>query len=281
MTEDHPLDRLRAEAIADPETFWRRVADEFVPWLRPPERIFEPDPPTFRWFGGGLTNLCYSALDHQVASGLGDQPALIAADERGGRRTLTYAELLAEVGRISAALRAAGIGRGDRVTIYMPTTAEAIAAMLAVVRIGAIHLVVFAGFGAGALGDRIRTSGSRLVIAADLTYRKGKDVPLEGIVDDALADDPGAVEAIVMLRRGQRPAGDAMQPGAGGGRNGPAKVDWDDFLARARATRTATRKWRRTSPPSSWRRPGRPTGPSWRSIATAGTRSTSRPWAAG
>jgi len=156
MTPTHPLERLRAESRADPEGFWRRTADEFVPWFRPPDRIFEADRPSFRWFGGGLTNMSHTALDHQVAQGRGTQAALIAADERGGRRSLTYDELLGEVKRVSAALRAIGIGRGDRVTIYMPTTVEAIVTMLAVLRVGAIRMVVFAGFGSGALGDRSR-----------------------------------------------------------------------------------------------------------------------------
>ncbi len=221
MTEEHPLTRLRAEASADPEGFWRRVADEHVLWFRAPDRIFEHEPPTFRWFSGGRTNLCWSALDRHVADGRGDQPALIAADERGGRRTLTYAQLLHEVRRIAAAMRALGIGHGDRVTIYMPTCAEAVATMLATVRIGAIHSVVFAGFGQGALGDRIRASGSRLVVAADVTYRKGTEVPLKSIVDAALKDDPGAVEHVVVLRRADAPASLV----------GPRELDWAEFLA--------------------------------------------------
>jgi acetyl-CoA synthetase len=222
MMGQHPLDRLRAAASADPEAFWGGVADEFVPWFRRPDRVFVHDPPTFRWFEGGRTNMAWTALDHQVAQGRGDQVALIAADERGGRRTLTYGALLNEVRRIGAGLRGLGVERGDRVTIYMPTTVEAIATMLAVVRIGAIHAVVFAGFGAGALGDRIRACGSKVVVAADLTYRKGKDVPLEGIVDAALGEDPGAVEHIVVFRRGATPTAPS---------GGPAKIDWDDFLA--------------------------------------------------
>ena len=221
MTDENPLTRLCAEATSDPERFWRGVADEHVKWFHPPDRIFEHEPPTFRWFSGGRTNLCWSALDRHVDTGHGDQPALIAADERGGRRTLTYAQLLDEVRRIAAAMRALGIGHGDRVTIYMPTCAEAIATMLATVRIGAIHSVVFAGFGHGALGDRIRASGSRLVVAADVTYRKGTEVPLKAIVDAALAGDPGAVEHVVVLRRADAPASLV----------GPRDLDWDAFLA--------------------------------------------------
>lgn len=218
----HPLDALCAAARSDPARFWGEVADEVVPWFRRPDRIFVHEPPTFRWFEGGRTNMAWTALDHQVASGRAEHAALVASDERGGRRTVTYGGLLDEVRRIAAALRALGIGRGDRVTIYMPTTAEAIASMLAVLRVGAIHVVVFAGFGAGAVGDRIRASGSRLVIAADLTYRRGKDVPLESIIDAALATDPGAVEHVVMWRRGAPPTGVT---------GGPRRLDWDAFLA--------------------------------------------------
>jgi acetyl-CoA synthetase len=225
IAADHPLERLRAEARSDPDAFWRAVADEHVPWFRRPDRVFEADPPSFRWFGGGRTNMSWTALDHQVAQGRGDQLALIAADERGGRRRLTYAELLAEVRVVAAALRGLGVGRGDRVTIYMPTTVEAIVTMLAVSRIGAIHAVVFAGFGAGALGDRIRACGARLVIASDVTYRKGHEVPLEGIVDEALRDDPGAVEQVVVHRRAtDRAAADVPA-------DGPPRLDWDAFLA--------------------------------------------------
>ena len=179
---------------------WRRPRR--LDWTTPPERALElREPPTFAWFPGGRTNLSVNALDRHVAAGRGDATALIALDERGGRRALTYRELLAEVERVAAGLRGLGIGKGDRLTIYMPTSAEAIVAMLATVRIGAIHCVVFAGFGAGALGDRIRASGSRLVLATDVTYRKGKDVDLLSIVDDALDAGPSDVEHVVVLRR--------------------------------------------------------------------------------
>ena len=147
------------EGLADPEAFWARAAAE-VPWFRRWDRVFEADYPTFRWFAGGETNLAYNAVDHQVATGRGEHVALRYLNERGDERSVTYRQLLAEVTRASAALRALGIGRGDRVTLYMPTCVEAIVTMLAAVRIGAIHSVVFAGFGARALSDRIVASGS-------------------------------------------------------------------------------------------------------------------------
>ena len=194
-------DELYRRSLDDSEGFWLEAAKR-LDWTHPPARAFEMrEPPTFAWFPGGRINLSSNALDRHVAAGLGDTTALIALDERGGRRTLTYQELLTQVERVAAGLRGLGIGQGDRLTIYMPTSAEAIIAMLATVRIGAIHCVVFAGFGAGALGDRIRASGSRLVLTTDVTYRKGKDVDLLSIVDDAIDAGPSDVEHVVVLRR--------------------------------------------------------------------------------
>jgi acetyl-CoA synthetase len=194
-------DALYRRSLDDLEGFWLEAAQR-LDWTTTPTRAFEqPDPPSFRWFPDGRTNLSTNALDRHVAGGAGDRTALIALDERGARRSLTYRELLAEVERVSAGLRGLGIGKGDRITIYMPTSLEAIVAMLATVRIGAIHCVVFAGFGAGALGERIRASGSRLVLATDITYRKGRDVDLLSIVEDALTGGPHDVAHLVVFRR--------------------------------------------------------------------------------
>jgi acetyl-CoA synthetase len=215
-------DTLYRRSLDDPEAFWLEAARR-LDWARPPDRALElREPPLFTWFPGGRTNLTINALDRHVAAGRGDKPALIALDERGGRRSLTYRELLAEVERVAAGLRGLGIGKGDRLTIYMPTSVEAIVAMLAAVRIGAIHCVVFAGFGAGALGDRIRASGSRLVLAADVTYRKGKDVDLLAMLDDALDSGPSDVEHVVILRR----TTSSRPPREG-------ELSWDDLLAAA------------------------------------------------
>ena len=135
-------------------------------------------------------------------------------------RRLTYTELLAEVERVAAALRALGIERGDRITLSMPVSIEAIALMLACARIGAIHSVVFAGFGEGALGQRIRLSGSKAVFVADATRRRGSVVPLKHLVDAALADGDHAVEHVVVQRR---------EPDAAP--VGPGELDWDEFVA--------------------------------------------------
>src|SRR6266700_8012865 len=189
------------DAREDPEDFCGRAAEQ-LPWFRKWDRVFEWTPPTFRWFVGGQTNLAYNALDHHVKHGWGGHTALVYLNERGERRLFTYAQLLHEVERVAAALRGMGIQKGDRLTIYMPTMPEAIIAMLATVRIGAIHVAVFAGFGAGALGDRIAASGSRLVLTSDITFRKGKEVRLKEIVDAALQGTATSVEQVVVLRRG-------------------------------------------------------------------------------
>jgi acetyl-CoA synthetase len=212
--------RWRQEAADDPDAFWGRAAAQ-LPWLRTWDRVFEWEYPTFRWVVGGQTNLAYSALDHHVARGWGGHAALIYFNERGERRVFTYAMLLREVERVAAALRGMGIGKGDRLTIYMPTCPEAIVLMLATVRVGAIHSVVFAGFGSGALADRVRASGSRLLVTADTTFRKGKDVPLKGLVDAALDLGCDTVEQVVVLQRG---ANADMRDGR--------DIGWDAFLAR-------------------------------------------------
>jgi acetyl-CoA synthetase len=209
------------EGLRDPEGFWERAA-EMVPWFRKWDRGFEWTFPTFRWFRGAQTNLAYNALDHHVANGRGAHPALIYFNERGERQSFTFAELLDRVTTAAAALRGLGLRTGDRLTIYMPTSPEAIVLMLATVRIGAIHSVVFAGFGARALGERIQASGSRLVFTADVTYRKGKEFHLKPIVDEALGLVPHAVEQVVVLQRGTTPA--AL--------NAERELTWDAFLQR-------------------------------------------------
>jgi acetyl-CoA synthetase len=210
------------DARENPEAFWGRAAEQ-LPWLRKWDRVFEWTPPTFRWYIGGETNLAYNALDYHVKRGWGGHTALVYINERGERQAFTYAQMLHEVKRLAAALRGMGIQKGDRVTIYMPTCAEAIMLMLAVVRIGAIHIVVFAGFGAQALADRVQASGSRLIFTSDITYHKGKDVQLKGIVDAALEGDKGSVERVIVHNR----AGEStpMQPGR--------DITWQDFLSRA------------------------------------------------
>lgn len=214
------VNRWRSEAIASPNDFWARAADA-LPWFRKWDDVFQWDFPAFRWFSGATTNIAYNCIDRHVERGWGGHAAIAYANERGERTVLTYSQLKHEVERVAAALRGMGIRKGDCITIYMPVSVEAILLMLAAVRIGAIHSVVFAGFGAGALGDRIQASGSRLVFTTDITYRKGRDIPLKGIVDASLEIGDDAVEHVVVFSR----ADDApMTPGR--------DIGWHDFLAR-------------------------------------------------
>ncbi len=192
----------KADATQNPEAFWGRAAAR-LPWFRPWEQVLDWQPPTFRWFVGGETNLSYNCLDVHVGRGDGGRAALVAENERGERRVYTYAQLLELVKRLAAALRGLGIRRGDRVAVYMPTCPEAIALMLAITRIGAIHLVVFAGFGSGALADRMRMAGARALFATDLTWRKGRAVNLKELVDAALEARVESVEKVVVLRRSE------------------------------------------------------------------------------
>jgi acetyl-CoA synthetase len=215
------VQRFIDEGLRDPEGFWARAA-EAVPWFKKWDRAFEWTFPTFRWFIGAHTNLAYNALDHHVANGRGAHTALIYFNERGEKQSFTFAELLERVTRTAAALRGLGLRKGDRLTIYMPTSAEAIVLMLATVRIGAIHSVVFAGFGARALGERIQASGSRLVFTANVTYRKGKEFDLTSIANEALGLVPHVVEHVIVLQRGTVPA--AL--------DAPRDMTWDAFLER-------------------------------------------------
>jgi acetyl-CoA synthetase len=216
------IGRYREDARRDPDGFWSRAAAA-LPWFRKWDRVFESTPPTFKWFVGGQTNLAYSALDAHVKDGHGDRVALLYLNERGERREFSYRQLLTEVERAAAALRGLGLRKGDRITVYMPLCPETIILLLATVRIGAIHSVVFAGFGAGALMDRIQASGSRFVFAADTCFRKGKELRLKEIVDAALANDAaGLVEQVVLLRRSSEPC--PMRPGR--------DLDWTEFLSR-------------------------------------------------
>ena len=221
MTVDPKVADWKKRATDDPEKFWGEAA-EALPWFKKWERVLDWEPPTFRWYSGGRSNLAYNCVDHHVQAGHGDRVALITENERGEHRELTYAQLLAETKRVSAALRGLDIQKGDRIAVYMPTSAEAIVLMLGAIRIGAVILVVFAGFCAGALGERVRLAGARALFATDITYRKGKDVPLKGIVDAALEDAP-TVETVVVLKRGRDDV--AMTPGR--------DITWQQFLDEA------------------------------------------------
>ena len=217
--------RIQQQALDDPDSFWGEAAQR-IPWASQWDRVFEWTPdetPAFRWFRGGETNLAWGCLDTQVEQGYGGRAALIALDELGGQRVFTYAQLLRWVERIAASLRAIGVRRGDRVAIYMPTNFEAIALMLACARIGAIHLVIFAGFGAGAIADRVKMANARFLFMTDVTYRRGRDAPLDGFVRGALENEGAGevVEQVIVERR----RADSLEVAPG------KELSWGEFLA--------------------------------------------------
>jgi acetyl-CoA synthetase len=194
---------LAAEAEADPEAFWGRQAREHLHWFEPFDTVLDwSQPPFARWFEGGTTNLSFNCLDRHLAGPRADKTALIWEGEPGDTRTFSYRQLHAEVCKAANALKALGIGKGDLVALYMPMIPEAAIAMLACARIGAPHSVVFGGFSAEALRDRLIDGEAKLVITADGGFRKDKAVSLKPAVDAALADGSApSVDHVLVVRR--------------------------------------------------------------------------------
>ena len=172
-------------SVQDPEGFWGDVASE-LHWFRPWGQVFQWDYPTFRWFVGGKCNITTNCLDLHASSWRKNKAAFIWLGEDGTERIFTYGRLAQLVNRFANGLKSLGVGKGDRVVIYMPLTPEGAIAMLACARIGAIHSVVYAGFSVRALRDRILDAQARVVITADLGYRRGRKVDLKGITDEAV-----------------------------------------------------------------------------------------------
>ena len=199
---------LYRRSIEQPEAFWAEAATA-IDWHEPSRKILEYTQPPFRkWFAGGTTNLCHNAVDRHLAQ-RADQLALVAVStETGVTREITYRELHREVNAFAAVLKRLGVGRGDRVVIYMPNMAEAVFAMLACARIGAIHSVVFGGFAAHNLALRIDDAQPRLLIAADAGSRGGKVIPYKPLVDQACAEAKFPPPKVLIVSRGL----DAAQP---------------------------------------------------------------------
>jgi acetyl-CoA synthetase len=191
------------EAERDFEGFWARQAADLLDWTEEWHTILEWDLPFAKWFVGGTLNVSFNCLDRHVAAGHGDQVAYHWEGEPGDTRTITYAQLLDEVQRTANALTSLGIRKGDRVNIYLGMVPELTIAMLACARIGAPHSVVFGGFSAEALRDRINDAEARLLITADGAWRRGQVVPLKESADNAMAETPSIERCLVVRRTGQ------------------------------------------------------------------------------
>ncbi|MEE8235234.1 MAG: acetate--CoA ligase [Gammaproteobacteria bacterium] len=195
------LEALYAKAAADYQGYWGDLARETIQWQKPFNQVLdESSAPNYAWFRGGTLNVSYNCLDIHLES-LGDKTAIIFEGEEGDTRSLSYAELTAEVCRFANALKASGMEAGDRIVIYMPMVPEAVIAMQACARIGAIHSVVFGGFSASSLRDRIEDAGARAVITADGGHRGGRVVELKAATDKALAGGCATIEKVFVLKR--------------------------------------------------------------------------------
>jgi acetyl-CoA synthetase len=189
------------DAAQDDQGFWARQAAELLDWSRDWDTICDWNLPNASWFVGGQLNASFNCLDRHVAAGRGDKVALLFEGEPGDERSITYAELLAEVQRFANVLKGLGVARGDRVNIYLPMIPEAAVAMLACARIGAAHSVVFGGFSSQSLADRINDAEAKVLITADGGYRRGEVFPLKSAADEALTATP-SIEHVVVVRRG-------------------------------------------------------------------------------
>jgi acetyl-CoA synthetase len=187
-------------AERDPQGFWAAFAGE-LEWMAPWTRVLEWNPPHAKWFVGGRLNASVNCVDRHVRTARRNKAALIWEGEPGDRRTLTYFDLFRQVSAFANVLKSLGVERGDRVAIYLPLVPELAIAMLACARIGAVHSVVFGGFSAEALRDRINDAKARLLVTADGGYRRGQTVLLKQMADDALQGTP-SIERVVVVRRG-------------------------------------------------------------------------------
>ncbi len=193
-------DSLHREADADFEAFWARQARELLSWSRDFDTILEWELPDAKWFVGGELNVSANCLDRHVAAGIGDRIAYHWEGEPGDTRTITYADLLAEVQRFANVLRSLGVERGDRVAIYMPMIPELPVAMLACARLGAAHSVIFGGFSPDSITDRVQDGGCKVIVTADGGYRRGAASLLKPNVDAAVDQCP-TVSAVVVVER--------------------------------------------------------------------------------
>ncbi|OGL60895.1 MAG: acetate--CoA ligase [Candidatus Tectomicrobia bacterium RIFCSPLOWO2_02_FULL_70_19] len=193
--------RLYAESVKSPSKFWGRYAEQFH-WYKRWKKVLEWKEPHAQWFVGGATNISYNCLDRHLATWRKNKAALVWEGEPGDSRTLTYQDLHREVCKFANAMKGLGVGKGDRVIIYLPQTPEAAIAMLACARIGAPHSVVFAGFSAHSLRDRIQDTQAKAVITADGGWRRGNVVPLKQNADEAIEGCPSVRHVVVLKRTG-------------------------------------------------------------------------------
>ena len=216
------FDKIYEESIKNPEKFWHEVSNDIF-WFKKPTKILnKSNPPFYKWFEDGTTNTCYNALDLHIDKGKGDKTALIYDSPiTGNKKKFTYSELKDKVSKFAGSLDNLGIKKGDRVIIYMPMIPEAIVAMLACARIGAVHSVVFGGFASNELASRIDDSKAKLLITASCGFEPGRTVEYRPLVDGALKLANHKVEKVIFFQRKNNEVK----------LNGPLEISWDEALS--------------------------------------------------
>ncbi len=221
------FNKIYEESLKNPEKFWKEISEEIF-WFKKPTKILSKDsPPFYKWFTDGVTNTCYNALDVHIDQGKGDKVALIYDSPiTGNKKQFTYKELKAQVSKFAGALSNNGINKGDRVIIYMPMIPEAVVAMLACGRIGAIHSVVFGGFASNELASRIDDSKAKLLVTASCGFEPGRTVEYKPLVDEALKlANHKPVKTILFQRKGHEVKLEA-----------PKEISWDEAMSDAKDT---------------------------------------------
>ncbi len=226
LTEYKEYKEMYERAKNDPEGFWGDAAKKAmtdIHWFKPWDKVFEWEYPTFRWFIGGTTNICYNCLDYKIEQGYGEKTAFIeVAAEQDATDTITYKALFGLVKKYAAALRGLGVGKGDRVMMYMPIGIDSAAVMLACARIGAIHVAVFAGFSSGAIADRIVITTPKVAIIQDFGSRRGNIVRLKELFDEGLEESVMGIGTVAVRSFGVEGEKVAMKAGR--------DITWEEFI---------------------------------------------------
>jgi acetyl-CoA synthetase len=213
ISGDSAYRSLYEKSVQDPKAFWAEAAGE-LHWFKKWDTVLDDsDAPFFRWFDGSRTNLSYNCLDRHIDAGRGDKIAIHWEGEPGDSRDISYAQLHLEVCRLANALKSRGVQKGDRIAVYLPMIPELAIAVLACARIGAVHSVIFAGFSADSIRDRVLDSETRMVITADGGYRRGKMLELKKIVDEGVANCDCVKDVIVVKRGDNHPVACPMVDG--------------------------------------------------------------------
>ena len=213
------------QSINNPENFWQDVSND-VFWFKKPTKILDKsNPPFYKWFGDGVTNTCYNALDVHIDKGKGQKTALIYDSPiTGNKSKFTYEELKAKVAKFAGGLKDQGVNKGDRVIIYMPMIPEAVIAMLACARIGAIHSVVFGGFASDELASRIDDSTAKILVTASCGFEPGRTVEYKPLVDEALKKAKHKIEKLILFQR----KGHEVKL------NSSNELDWQEVVSKAK-----------------------------------------------